>query len=404
MAGKSHKPLFDLIGESTRQARPGQIGATPGHAAGATPAGGSGSTSGAGAGAGAGAGGKPTIRLELKPNAAPVPAGSPGAGAGRSGDHANGPSHGAAEIEDTGGVAPMLAEMTPATSFDRRKTEARGRRITDQPASSGGGALWNRLNSMMGESTVILPRNAIYVALAAIIVVAVGIWLGGVKYGQNQESERWSNFSGESPTPPGGSGTGIVDPLANTPANAGQGASLPNGQGASMAGPSDGGIRAPELPQATPTTGNTPATTPPVASNVDPETPGAILASNGWTLADPRVGGLNYLNMATLSPEEAERAVPFFKQNGVEVFGVPIMVDRRAKSSKNAGPAGSGSGGERKVVLYAAMGVTPDLLKTTVCQNLETKIAALGQSWLREYRGSTNFGRPLWMKYTPAER
>lgn len=332
MSGKSHKPLFDLIGDprasSAPAMRPGQVPRAE----------------------------KPMVRVELKP---------------MGGERA----------------APALLDKVSA-----------GTGASPTPRAPAGPMIADRFRSMMGDSTVVLPRNAVLWSIALLIVLGLAIWYGGIKYGASLENAKWSKFTGDQPAPPK---TGsIIDPLGGGSQPPAQ-AETP--QGPSSASLSGGSQPAPlKLPQNNPPIFN-PAPppqperepTPAVGTRLSRDDIRAVLVPAGWVLEDPRQGGLNYLKLDTVGVDEAEKAVAYFHQNGVDVFGVQVEVERRGKGGKNAGPP------ERKVQLYALQGVSADLLKTSVCQNLETRVAALGQAWLREFRGSTNFGRPQWTKYSP---
>ena len=102
---------------------------------------------------------------------------------------------------------------------------------------------------------------------------------------------------------------------------------------------------------------------------------------------------MNYLKLAQMTRTEAERAVKFLSENGVEAFAVPV--DRTGANTNNPDPSKSA------YWLFAAKGITGEEYsnRLTARTNIEAAVARLGLRWQKEYRGSSNFSKPGWEKF-----
>ncbi|MBX3317461.1 MAG: hypothetical protein KF902_11435 [Phycisphaeraceae bacterium] len=117
-----------------------------------------------------------------------------------------------------------------------------------------------------------------------------------------------------------------------------------------------------------------------------------ILSSAGVLPSDPRQPGQNYLKLAVLSRADAEHAIAYLGSGGVEAIGVPV-VDPGAGAGKNPS----------RYEVFATVGITGEEYRNNrpVRTELETKVARIGERYRREAKGSTDFAKPLWMKYNP---
>lgn len=213
------------------------------------------------------------------------------------------------------------------------------------------------------ESQVIrLPVNTLYIAIATVLVLVLGAWIGGVKWGSSREAARYERELGEvlGARPP------VVEPGAAQVLPPGVPDQGRSDSGRQPAGGQSGG-------QPTPRVG------------------GSVLVPGGFG-PDPREAGLNYLALAVLPQADATAAVAFLAQSQVGAFAVPV--DGRGVEVNNPGPGS-------RYRLYALPGVTRDQLrsKQTIVTNLEARIAQVGQVWQRDHRGASNFSKPGWVKY-----
>ncbi|QYK47014.1 MAG: hypothetical protein KF838_09475 [Phycisphaeraceae bacterium] len=117
-----------------------------------------------------------------------------------------------------------------------------------------------------------------------------------------------------------------------------------------------------------------------------------ILSSAGVLPSDPRQPGQNYLKLAVLSRADAEHAIAYLGSGGVEAIGVPV-VDPGAGAGKNPS----------RYEVFATVGITGEEYRNNrpVRTELEAKVARIGERYRREAKGSTDFAKPLWMKYNP---
>jgi hypothetical protein len=200
-----------------------------------------------------------------------------------------------------------------------------------------------------------ISRNAAYIGIAILIAAFVAVYVIGFKIGQSKEATRAEKelaaafgtrpnvaepgtFSSNRSDPPATQGP-ITDHQAQQPPN-------------------------------------------PVPNALAPAT-GPVLSPFG-PIPDPREKGLNYLALATLPRADCEAAIRFLYENRVEAIAVPV--DSGAPSANN--PV--------RYTLYAFPGFAADQLRSAAAQSLEANIARLGQVWMKEHRGTSDFRRPQW--------
>lgn len=218
-------------------------------------------------------------------------------------------------------------------------------------------------------SVLRLPLNAFWYAVALFVALLFLVFFGGYKLGKDAANRQADRELGER----------LLDrPGINDPLNQPSTSPAPQPSSSSSSTPTSPSTR-------------TPAPNTQTQSDSDAISPGvgAVLSSRGVT-ADPREHGQNYLALATLSKTDAEAAIAFMSQNGVEIIGVPV--DRGGGRANNAGPA---------YRLFAATGITSEQYRTkqTARTNLEAEVARLGDIWQKQHHGASNFAKPGWEKF-----
>ena len=215
-----------------------------------------------------------------------------------------------------------------------------------------------------GAGGLMVSINTLYLAGAAIVVVALLIWVGGYFYGMRSKQKELEPVLRQSVIPSGG------DPLATN--------SNPNPP-ASLGTVSQPTFEATLSSKAAPGNGNAGAS------------PGSIISARGLLASDPREPGLNYLHIERLPAGDAEKVIAFLTRSGVETIGVPVEPSKK---------------GANNVPLYSVValrGITGEQYrqKDKARSGLESEVVRLGTIWQREYKGTTNFTRSNWMKYQP---
>lgn len=207
--------------------------------------------------------------------------------------------------------------------------------------------------------------NSLYLAGAALVVVALLVWVGGYFYGMRSKQKELEPALRQSVIPSGG------DPLANNATASAPPASL---------GTPNPTYEASLNLKATP--GGA------VGTIQDPR---GIISVKGLLATDPREPGLNYLHIERLPAGDAEKVIAFLTRSGVESIGVPVEPSKKAANN---------------VPLYSVValrGITGEQYrqKDKARSGLESEVVRLGTIWQREYKGTTNFTRSNWMKYQP---
>lgn len=120
----------------------------------------------------------------------------------------------------------------------------------------------------------------------------------------------------------------------------------------------------------------------------------AVMTAQGYQEADPRVPGSNYLQLATLSTEQAADAVIWMSEQGMPVIGVPV-VDSSVRAGNNPS----------RYTLYSLGLAVPGggQFRAMESQRNEhsRQIATLGAQWMKERRGGSDFSesKTQWVKY-----
>jgi hypothetical protein len=270
------------------------------------------------------------------------------------------------------GPAPDTADTRPATGPMTLNSPIAGAKNSPSrdlpPEGSAGADAWAAQSGVSG-ATVRVPVNAVYLAAAGFVLLMV-IAYGVGSFLSRRAAERESAAGREQPPisepvdSPGTAGTALDAAPATKPPSRGE---------------------APKISSAT-----TPAAETPVPSVPRPSD-ALCLTSKGWTTSDQREDGLNYLLLAYVSQTEAEDAISFLAENGLETFA--LYVDPSQVRGNNFSPT-------RPYKLYASKGITSDEYskKMTAKTNVEAAVARLGPRWQKERKGSSNFSKPAWEK------
>jgi hypothetical protein len=225
------------------------------------------------------------------------------------------------------------------------------------PDGSAGADAW-AASAGARRSTVRVPVNAIYLAIAGLVLVVVLSFAVGSVLSKRQAQQAALRQ--------------LPQPIILEPSEVGE-----------------GGLLADDVPHAPPTRVADPA---PARTQSAPRPGDApCLLPSGWTSGDPRTPGLNYLLLATLTQTESEDAVSFLATHGLETFAIRV---------ENQGPKGNNSGPARSYRLYVLKGITSEEYsrRMTARTNIEADVARLGPRWQKERRGSSNFAKPVWEK------
>lgn len=201
---------------------------------------------------------------------------------------------------------------------------------------------------------------AIYGFIAAALALAVATWTIGYRLGYSAgEKSVWQSQSNPIMLPPPGE-------LATPGADA---AGSENPRPASNSRPD---TIDPQPPRTT-------------ASN----TSVGILSPDGTLYTDPRIPGSNYLELATLTRDQAESAIRFLAARGVSAIGVPV------ESS-----AGSANNPTRYRLVSLKLSVPSDQFRESGARRRahEEEIKRLGAEWQSE-GGASNFAKPQWTRF-----
>lgn len=116
------------------------------------------------------------------------------------------------------------------------------------------------------------------------------------------------------------------------------------------------------------------------------------LLADGLRAADPRIPGNNYLELATLTAEQAQDALNYLASRGVRAIGSPVESGTRGDNNPS------------RYTLYSlGLAVPSGQYSTTATERRDHQalIASIGADWMRDRRGGSNFSQTLWRRYDP---
>jgi len=240
----------------------------------------------------------------------------------------------------------------------------------------------------LGNSTVRVPVNTVYYAIAAAGILTLFVLVAWYRNSSGESANRNDNAR-QQPL--------VVEP-GETPLS---GKPESNGTSPDLSGTKGlGGSESSRLAKPVATSKSSASSPSSVAvkstesSKFGVPPRGAMgITARGWLAADPREPGLNYLKLGEFFQTESEDAVVFLAENGAEAFA--LAIDPTRLGVNNSDPTKS------TFKLYAARGITTDEYskKMTAKTNTEATVARLGARWQKERKGSSNFGKPGWEKF-----
>lgn len=204
---------------------------------------------------------------------------------------------------------------------------------------------------------VSLSYVGLYGLVAGAVLLAVLCWSVGYRVGYGSGEEAWLRESS------GGREDYPVDPLA--------------GAGADVEGRGE-----PERVMGTDTGG---------AGEPAGGSAARVLTARGPVDRDPRREGYNYLELATLSGEQARAALAFLAGEGVEAIAV-AQVDSAGGGANNP---------VRYRVVSIEVAIPGEQFRAMRTERLDHEglIERLGSVWRREQKGASDFASPLWKRY-----
>ncbi|MBL4592175.1 MAG: hypothetical protein JKY96_09485, partial [Phycisphaerales bacterium] len=218
------------------------------------------------------------------------------------------------------------------------------------------------------ENTLRVPISMVYLAVAVVLGLGVLIWTVGYRSGVSAGKAQMESLVKADPV------VRPVDPNTN------------NGGAAAQPAPNS----------ATPPLDSPLGTDPlPIQPGINPDAPGmAIMTASGFIDGDPRETATNYLELATLTKDEADSAIGYMNSHGVPVIGIPRLDSRRSDANNPS-----------RYTLYSLGVAAPgDQFRTMTRERDEHQwlIASLGKQWQREFRGGSDFAvsKTQWVKYT----
>ncbi|MFK7760410.1 MAG: hypothetical protein AB8C13_10765 [Phycisphaerales bacterium] len=225
---------------------------------------------------------------------------------------------------------------------------------------------------MPNEGGVVLSMPRVYMLIAIIAILLVLVWAGAYKAGFGDGKREMESLIPENSLvmPPNTGGEAVNNPESQ-PVESGLNASSINSSTNPV--PSERVGQPPRVPARSATT---------------------VMTAQGFTEQDPRQTGYNYLQLATLSTEQAANAVVFMNENGIQIIGVPV-VDSGVRAGNNPS----------RYTLYSLGLAVPGGGEFRAMQSQRTahtrEIARLGTQWQRERRGGSDFAesKTQWVKY-----
>ncbi|MEQ8850547.1 MAG: hypothetical protein RIB32_02045 [Phycisphaerales bacterium] len=207
-----------------------------------------------------------------------------------------------------------------------------------------------------GVRSLQVPLSTLYISAALVLGLVLLAWVGGHKFGLEQGRREMASAA----VPDTLADLVINDPIADR-------RSL-NDEADPVA--LDGS--------------ESPAAEPPLTP-VAPQREGEIIAATGMLVDDPREPLVNYLVLATLDEGSAAEAVQFLATRGIEAIAVP-----------------TGTAGVYRVVSLDSPVPSGRFRELAdVRRELEARVRACGQEWLRGHGGSSDFSATMWALYEP---
>jgi hypothetical protein len=239
------------------------------------------------------------------------------------------------------------------------------------------------------KDVIALKTNAVYIGIAVILLAIAIVWILAYNAGSKAKSAELKEFLQEpAPRDPLAAGTSEgVKPVPTTreePAAPKKTTPPPRSPERQPPTPTQTPTQSPSQPK----TANRAPNLPQPLAEVAPEGSGSILVPGGRVARDPRPGGYNYLIVERLPPADAERAIKFLADNGIQCVGVPV--DRAAGAGNNP-------------LLYqvvALAGLTREQYRDNAGRDaLEAEVKRLGEIWQKEQKGTSRFAKPQWVRF-----
>ncbi len=205
--------------------------------------------------------------------------------------------------------------------------------------------------AVSADHQIRISSTTVMIGIGVLIIVLAGVFVAGVKRGESTRNSQLGQWLPDD-------GAALAD-------NTTQPETRPT----------------PPAPQPKPDDSRvTPNKAPDPAKPVTPHQPdGAV---------DPRVPGLNYLYLGSVTQKDAVSAVNFLQRNGVQAF---YVFDLKKPSGNNP-----------PCRIYASKGFPGGALyreSEKERNELVQRVEELGKQWQREEKGPIDFRQPLWTLY-----
>jgi len=239
------------------------------------------------------------------------------------------------------------------------------------------------------HATYSIRVTTIYLAGAILLTLSVLIYAGGYKLGYGAGKADFADSMGT-----GGSDNAgpILDPIRNTGSDllsdtttslnsSGAPGSLgPRPGGTPSTGSSTGEVLPDPLPEAVP-----------AGSSILDHGSGPIMTYAGMAQGDPRIAGVNYVQLGDLPRDQAARAIEYLAASGERTIGVPL--ERRGGQTNNPWFRLFSLETPVPSEQFAAMGRDR--------RDHIMRVVKIGQRWQREERGGSDFRSAFYSKYSP---
>ncbi len=264
---------------------------------------------------------------------------------------------------------PLFELMT-----GRRSAAAAARARAAEPRPSP-----SRAPSGEEPATYAIRVTTLYLGGAILLTLGVLLYAGGYKLGFNAGKADFASSLG--------AGAADTEDPIRDPINTNQ--SVPSDPIASTRSPPSNTPRTDPAPaqvlrepQATPL---------PTGANVLEIGSGPIITYAGMAQADPRLAGVNYVQMGDLPRDQAAAAIEYFAANAERIIAIPL--ERRGAQSNNPWYRLFSLEVPVPSEQFAAMGRDR--------RDHIRRIAQIGQRWRRDERGGSDFSSAFYSKYVP---